>query len=445
MFAQLGRLRRYVANSSWILAERFAGLAVSFVVTVAVARYLGADQFGVLAYAASLASLFAAAGHMGLSGIVVREVVKKPSERESTLGSAMGLKAIGYFGGFLILLTVSLFSEGLHSDSFWVVVIVAASMLVKPLEVFDFWFQAHIQAKFSAIARFTAQMLAAALKLALVFAGAQLVAFAAVYVVQASMAGALMFLLYRLKADASISSWRFEWPKAKELVSQGWLVFLGSIFALVYLKIDQIMLRWLVGAEEVGVYAVATSLSEAWYFVPTAIVASFFPPLIRLRESGSAQYGRRLQQVFDFLFLLASVIAVVVTLAAKPVVGAIFGEEYLAAAPILVVHVWAGLFIFMRAALSKWILIENMLVFSLLTQGFGALANVILNFLLIPPFAGYGAAVATLLSYAVASYFALLVSARSRPVFWMMTKAMVSPIRYGYALLRGLNPVVEVG
>ena len=61
----------------------------------------------------------------------------------------------------------------------------------------------------------------------------------------------------------------------------------------------------------------------------------------------------------------------------------------------------------MRAAFSKWILIEDTLFFSLITQGLGALANVGLNLLLIPRQGGIGAAVATLLSYATASYFSL--------------------------------------
>ena len=59
----------------------------------------------------------------------------------------------------------------------------------------------------------------------------------------------------------------------------------------------------------------------------------------------------------------------------------------------------------MRAALSRWILIENALNFSLLTQGLGALSNVVLNYILIPVYGGQGAAWATLVSYAIASFW----------------------------------------
>lgn len=435
MFSQLSRLKVYIANSAWILVERFASLGVSFFVTVIVARYLGPEAFGVLAYAISLMSLFAISGHMGLHGIVVRELVKRPDERTVTLGSAFGLKFIGYLVGFLILLAVSLVTEEPLSTEFWVTVVVAAAMLLRPFDIVDFWFQAHVQAKYPAIARLVAHLAASAFKLIFVVMGAPLLAFASMTLVQATIVATVMLIFYQLKATIKLSTWRFAWSRAKGLISQSWLVFFGSIFAVIYLKIDQVMLKWMAAADEVGIYAVAVTLSEAWYFVPTAIVASVFPRLIQIREEDKDRYHARLQQVFDVLFLIAFFLALGFSLVAEPVITIVFGQKYVDAAPILAIHVWTGLFVFMRAAFRNWILIENLLVFSLVTHGLGALVNVVLNFLLIPVYAGYGAALATLVSYAVSSYFALMVSKRSRPVFWMMTKAMVSPLRYSYKLV----------
>src|SRR5690606_8930482 len=173
----------------------------------------------------------------------------------------------------------------------------------------------------------------------------------------------------------------------------------------------------------VGVYAVAAQLSEAWYFLPTAIVASFFPRLIKLHASDTGRFNLRLQQLFDMLFILAIVVAIVVTLVAEPLISLLFGEEYLQSASILIIHVWGGVFIFMRALFSRWIRIEGALMFSLITQGLGALANIGLNLLLIPRYGGEGAALATVLSYAIASWVALLAHAKTRPVFYMMTKS----------------------
>ena len=424
------RVRQYAHNSFWIMGEKILGLGLGFVATVFVARYLGPEDFGSLAYALSLAALFAAAGHMGLSGLVVREIVKDEAGRGETLGTVAFLKFLGMGAGYVVLLIYAASYEGPGSTEFYLIAFAGVALLFRPIDVIDFWFQAFVQARYSAIARILAQLATTAFKLALVLAGASLVYFATAQILNAALAAFFLLVLFWLKAELGVSHWHFSWARAKALVSQGWLIYLGTIFAVIYLKVDQVMLRWLADTQEVGQYAVAAQISEAWYFVPTAIVASFFPKLIQLREANEALFKYRLQQLFDALLLVGLAVAVVMTMAAPMVISVFFGSDYAASGSILVIHVWASIFIFMRAAFSKWILIENALVFSLITQGLGALANVLLNLALIPMHGGIGAAYATLLSYATASFLALFFYSRTRPVFWQMAWALLSPIRY---------------
>ena len=76
-------------------------------------------------------------------------------------------------------------------------------------------------------------------------------------------------------------------------------------------------------------------------------------------------------------------------------------------ANILSIHIFATLFIFQRAILSKWLIIESYYKFSLMSHGAGAISNIILNLLLIPTYGGIGAALATLFSYMIASFLSL--------------------------------------
>jgi O-antigen/teichoic acid export membrane protein len=292
-----------------------------------------------------------------------------------------------------------------------------------------------VQARYVSIARLLAQLVFVGVTLLLVLLGSGVVMFAIPYLLQALIAATILLLLFRAKAGMRLSEWRFNRTHARDLLKQGWVIYLASFFAVIYLKIDQVMLRWLADSTEVGVYAVAARLSEVWYFIPTAIVASVFPKLIDLRESDEALFTHRLQQLFDGLAMLGMLIALLVTVVAPWLIQWIFGMDYAASAAILVIHTWASVFIFMRAALSRWILIENALYFSLLTQGLGALSNVVLNYILIPVYGGQGAAWATLVSYAIASFFAVLLYPRTRPVFWLMLNALFAPVRYPFKLL----------
>jgi len=433
----LSKYKHYLLNTSWIMAEKVFNLGIAFIVTIFVARYLGPEEFGMLSYAISLVSLFAIAGHMGLSGLVIREIVKKPDELNTTLGTTFFLKLFGVSIGFIFLVLFAFISEEIGNNEFWILIIVASSVLFSPFEVIDFWFASQVQAKYTSISKSIALIISSTFKVLLIVAGASIVLFAYANIIQTLIVALLLIYFYKKNTLQTIKNWTFSLLRAKELLSQGWMIFLGSIFAVIYLKVDQVMLKWLVGTEEVGVYAVASTLSEAWYFIPTAIIASLFPKLIKLRKSDEKQFNKRLQHVFDLLFILALFVAILVTVFASPIILLFFGEEYISSATILTIHIWAALFIFMRAAFSKWILIEGALMFSLITQGLGAITNIGLNFLLIPHYEGIGAAYATLISYAVASYISLFVYKKTRPVFWMMSKAMISPIRYPVIYIKG--------
>jgi len=91
-------------------------------------------------------------------------------------------------------------------------------------------------------------------------------------------------------------------------------------------------------------------------------------------------------------------------------------------------------FVFLGVASGAWLLAENLTSVSFYRTALGAVANIGLNFWLIPAFGVVGAAWATLLSMAIAT-FGVFVDSRSRPAGAMMLRALF-PIR----LLRGRIP-----
>ena len=145
----------------------------------------------------------------------------------------------------------------------------------------------------------------------------------------------------------------------------------------------------------------------------------------------------KLQKLYSFLLWLAVGVAILVTVSASPVITLLYGSNYLEAADVLTVHIWSGLFIFMRAALSKWFIIEDLLIFSLVTHSLGAIINILANLLLIPASGMMGAAIATLISYATASYLALFLHPKTLVAARMMTLAVLFPLKYlkGFAKL----------
>jgi O-antigen/teichoic acid export membrane protein len=308
-------------------------------------------------------------------------------------------------------------------------VTIGLGLFARPFETIDFWFQSQVQSKYSVIAKFTAFVLAALLKILLIFFGASLVSIAVAFCLETILVSAFLVAIYRYRGF-SILNWKAQFSKAKDLFRQSWIIIVSGFLALVNLKVDQIMLRWISGPREVGIYSVAVTFSEVWYFIPTVIAMSVYPRLIELEKLQPVDYNKKMQQVFDVLFSISFLVAILMSFVAGPLIPILYTDAYAGSSAILIIHVWAGIFMFMRALFSKWVLIEDALFFSLITHGFGAVANVSLNYILIPHFGGKGAAIATLLSYSVSSYFSLFLYSKTRPIAYQMSRSFILPLRF---------------
>jgi O-antigen/teichoic acid export membrane protein len=104
----------------------------------------------------------------------------------------------------------------------------------------------------------------------------------------------------------------------------------------------------------------------------------------------------------------------------------LYGEAYRAAGQVLTIHIWAGIFVFLGVASTKWFITEGLQKYSSINTAFGAVANVLLNFLLIPRYGIYGAAIATVMSYAISAYFMNFVFQISRKNFYRLSSSIVT-------------------
>jgi PST family polysaccharide transporter len=79
----------------------------------------------------------------------------------------------------------------------------------------------------------------------------------------------------------------------------------------------------------------------------------------------------------------------------------------------------------MGVATSTWFIAEGLNNVSLGKTLLGAILNVILNFLLIPKYAGLGAAIATIISQAVAAFLSNAVDRRTQKIFKLQLQSVI--------------------
>jgi PST family polysaccharide transporter len=432
-------LRSIAVNTGWLFVPQILRIILAFFVTAWLARYLGPSQYGILNYAIAIVFLFGPITRLGLETVVVQEIVREPGNRDEILGTTFFLRLIGGVVSMGVVLLAVAFMRPGDALTMALAAIVAFGMIFQAYDAIDLWFQAEVRSKYAVYANTVSLIVKNVVVIFLIVARASLVAFAWVWVLEATLAAAGLVIVYRAQGH-DIKRWRVSWERSKRLLGLGWPMILASSFAVVYLKIDQVMLGQMAAQSEVGIYSAAVKVSETWYFVPAAISMSVLPFLVQGKALGADVYRTRVQQLFDFLVWISLGVAVVVTFAAHFAIVLVFGEPYARAGTMLAILTWAGVFFFLREALGRWFVTENLLVFSFISNGIGAVANVVLNLFLIPRYGGVGAAVATVISYAAAGYFACFITPRTREAAWMMSKALIVPLRALASFARRSSP-----
>lgn len=416
-------LVKIVDNIGWLFIDKILRMGVGLLVGVWVARYLGPEQFGLLNFATAFTGLFGAIAALGLQGIVVRDLVRDPESAHLTLGTAAVMQLVGGLVAYLLILGVIAYLRPDDTLARGIVAILGAMMLLKASDIAVFWFESQVQSKYTVWAQNAAFLVFAAIKVVLILQQASLVAFVWTMLAEATLV-ALVLLVVMSQRGPAFNRLRVSAERGKTLLKDSWPLILSAIAVTVYMKIDQIMLGQMIGDEAVGIFSAATRISEVWYFIPMAIVASVFPALLEAKKRSEAQYYARLQRLYDLMVVISVAVALPMTFLATPIIVLLFGDAYHGAGTVLAIHIWASVFVFLGVASSNWFLAENRQVLSLQRSVTGAIANIALNLWLIPPYGVVGAAIATVVSYAIAALFADLLQSETRVMFMMKSRSL---------------------
>jgi polysaccharide transporter, PST family len=210
-----------------------------------------------------------------------------------------------------------------------------------------------------------------------------------------------------------------------QLVKMAAPLMLRLLTIAVYMRIDQVMIRELLGEQRLGVYSVAVRISELWYFIPGAIMAAALPRLTRSFEQGMAAYETELRYWIRLMMMIALPAALGLSLLSGLVVQTLFGPAYADAGPVLSVQAWAGVFVAIGVATGPWFINTGLLRFGLYQACIGAIVSVALNFLLIPRFGLMGASFAMVASYGISAVVCNGLFHETRPLFRLQLKAMM--------------------
>lgn len=428
-------LQKIFKNIGWLIFDKIFKYGIGLFVGIWIARYFGPKQYGVYSYALAFTSLFGAVAGLGLKGIVVRELAKEPNKSDEILGSAfLMMLSAGFFTWFFSTLTIYLMRPG-DQTTFWLVTIISGSFIFQSFQTIAYYFESRVESRYIVYATNVSFVISSTLKVMLILTNKGLISFALIGLLDIILTSIILLIIFKF-LKLKIINWKWDASKAKLLLKDSFPLILSGIMIMIYMKIDQIMLREMVTDKELGLYSLAVKLTELWYFVPLAVHYSVLPKISKtIRENDLASLNEILDKLFLSISSYSLIIIIGTLIFSELIINVFLGNQYAASYPMLLILMCSLLFTSMGLIRGVYLVANNYIKESFFFNFLGVVVNLILNFILIPKYGGIGSAIATLVSYSVSSYFSCFILKRLRPIGRLMTINLVAPLRLGYLFL----------
>lgn len=396
-----------------LTAGNYGAIAISFSINLVLTRAIGPGEFGRLALllVASQILLFLVA-HWSYSTVIqfgAREIVRSGALRQTFWVRMFWLGIGAAIVGPLLLLLGTPVAEVLAVPRPWlallflhffaVAIFTTAAAVLQAAERMSEYGALLFLERIAAIV-FVAVMLAIGWRDALG-------AFVALTLSNAALAAWGFWLLHRVLTPVGFSRThmaemlRFSIP----LVASTWMGFLGTQW------IDLVVIRAYLPLGALGLYSLAGQLAGAMQQL-TVIAGSYVLPRYSVLASEGREDAIRaaLTEIVPVWLLAFGFILQVGIIAAPIVVPLIFGDAFAGAATPFALLLVAGAWLAVFATFNPVLLAHGETVFVSIAVLASVVANVALDLMLVPPLGIAGAAIATVLAYAVS---ALIVLARA--------------------------------
>lgn len=379
-------------NSGWLLVDRIFRLGVGLGVAVWLARYLGPDLYGSFSFAEAFTGLFGAIATLGLQGVCVRDLARDPDDGGEIVGTAAALHLVGgalayglMAGGILLLRPEDELGRLL-------VLVMGSMQLFNVAKPAAYWFEAKVRSKYVVWVQNITLGLFACIKAVLILSQAPVMAFA--WTVAAEQAlGAVLLAVVLHHRGMPFAILRFRGRRARAMLRDSWPLILSAMAVSLAMRVDQVMIGQMLSIRDTGFYSVGVRLAEVWVFVGLIASQSVFPRLVQLQ---GPDFDREFIRFLRYPFFALLVLAMLIAWLSTPLVGVLYGSDFLSAARVLGVLIFSIPVTYVSVMSTRYLLRRGEHKEILLRQLTGVIVNIGLNVWLIPVFGILGAAITTL-------------------------------------------------
>ena len=200
-----------------------------------------------------------------------------------------------------------------------------------------------------------------------------------------------------------------DWRLLRQELSYGFVVYISAIQLFLHYRIDQFVIRRMLGDGELGVYTIAVTLAELMFLVPTSIITALTGKLYNTYDDRKNQYVTA--QTVKYTLYLCTVLCLI-GIGAALLIPLVYGSAFRGAVHPTMILLTGVVFASIAKVSFMYYLVKGNPYFHLVIAFVTFAVNLLLNLLLIPRWGITGAALASSVSYFVYGcyYLALFVT-----------------------------------
>ena len=386
---------KVIQNASWIIVCKVIQSALGFVISMLTARYLGPSNYGLINYAASVVAFVIPIMQLGLNNILVQEIVNAPEEEGEILGTALCMSFLSSLLCTVGTISFAMIANRGESDTILVVALYSILLVCQSFELIQYWFQAKLLSKYTSITMLAAYLVVSAYRIYLLATSKSVFWFAVSNAFDYFIIAVAYLLIYRKVGRQPLKVSRAMMPR---LFNKGKYYILSNMMVAIFAQTDNIMLKFMGNAAATGYYSAAITCAGLTSFVFAAIIDSARPSILEAKKYSQEAYEHDLSGLYSVIIYLSLLQSLFMTVFARPIITILYGSEYRPSIMALQIVVWYTTFSYMGSVRNIWMLSEGKQAHLWKINLAGALTNVVLNLILIPPYGIYGAAIASLIT-----------------------------------------------
>ncbi len=381
-------LKNFISLSGGELLSK----GIAFVTTIYLARLILPEGFGILGYAAAFVAYFLLFIDFGFDIISVKKIANDNSVISRYVNNIISFRIILSVIIFVLLVSVVYFLNESTTVKM-ALILTGANLFVQALTT-EFVFQAVGKINYLSVKIISKNIIALIFVFLFVKNASDVLLVITIYLFSNLIMNLWLYAKY-VKLFNKFR-WSIDTKFLKSLISESFPLIISSFMISIYYNLDMVMLGSIKTQTEVGIYNAAYKIFLIGLIPLGAIVKIFLPSLSKTKN---AELLKKTIGKFAVLMLGGGiVISAFIFLSADKSIHIIFGDKYSGAViPLMLLSLnilVISVNVFFGNPLTVW---GKQKVYSIAIT-FGALVNILLNFILIPRYSYNGAALATLFS-----------------------------------------------